>query len=111
MSQNSIIELYTDSATNSDKDFGWEKGLQNAVNYNYKKEWIENIPSEIWEYCAAVGNPFEAGVVSEGMSVLDIGCGAGVDLCVASILVGKKGKVSGVDVTPAMAEKARFTQL
>ena len=37
MSQNSIIELYTDLATNLEKDFGWEKGLQNAMNHNYKK--------------------------------------------------------------------------
>ena len=42
------------------------------------------------------------------MSVLNIGCGAGVDLCVASILVGKKGTVTGVDVTPAMVDKARL---
>lgn len=108
MSQNSIIELYTDLATNPDKDFGWEKGLQNARNHNYSEAWIEYIPNEIWDYCAAVGNPFDAGVVNEGMDVLDIGCGAGVDLCVASILVGKNGNVFGVDVTPAMIDKARL---
>jgi 2-polyprenyl-3-methyl-5-hydroxy-6-metoxy-1,4-benzoquinol methylase len=108
MSQNSIIELYTDLATNPEKDFGWEKGLQNAMNHNYKKEWIDAIPNEIWEYCAAVGNPFEAGNIIEGMNVLDIGCGAGVDLCVASILVGEKGTVTGVDVTPAMVDKGRL---
>ena len=34
MSQNLIIELYTDLATNPDKDFGWETGLQNAKNHN-----------------------------------------------------------------------------
>ena len=42
------------------------------------------------------------------MNVLDIGCGAGVDLCVASILVGEKGTVTGVDVTPAMVDKGRL---
>lgn len=108
MSQNSIIELYTDLATNPDKDFGWEKGLQNARNHNYTEAWIETIPKKIWNYCAAVGNPFDAGVVREGMNVLDIGCGAGVDLCVASILVGNNGNVFGVDVTPAMIDKAKL---
>ncbi|MDH5613389.1 MAG: methyltransferase domain-containing protein, partial [Gammaproteobacteria bacterium] len=48
-----------------------------------------------------------AGEISMGQTVLDIGCGAGVDLCVASLLVGDKGKVLGVDVTPAMVEKSR----
>jgi len=33
--------------------------------------------------------------------------GAGVDLCVAALLVGRLGRVIGVDVTPAMVEKAR----
>jgi len=107
MSHHSIVNLYTDLANNPDKDFGWDKGLHNALNHGYKDEWIKIIPDNIWGYCAAVGNPFSAAKLHEGDSVLDIGCGAGVDLCVASLLVGVKGKVLGVDVTPAMVEKAR----
>ena len=107
MSHDAIIELYTDLANNPDKDFGWDKGLQNAISHGYKKEWLQNIPKEIWSYCAAVGNPFSAGAFNEGESVLDIGCGAGVDLCVASLLVGEKGNVTGIDLTPAMVEKSR----
>ena len=108
MSHNSIIELYTDLATNPDKDFGWEKGLNNALSHHYKEKWIEQIPQGIWKYCAAVGNPFESCVINDGDSILDLGCGAGVDLCVASILVGEKGSVIGIDITPAMVEKSRF---
>ena len=107
MSSNSIIELYTDLANNPGKDFGWDKGLQNAINHGYNEEWIESIPGEVWNYCAAVGNPFSAGVFNKGETVLDIGCGAGVDLCVASLLVSDKGSVFGVDVTPAMVEISR----
>ena len=29
-----IIELYTELAQNPDKDFGWDKGLSNAQDYN-----------------------------------------------------------------------------
>jgi len=36
-----IINLYTDLANHSDKDFGWEKGIQNAINHGYKKKWID----------------------------------------------------------------------
>ena len=107
MTNHSIIDLYTDLANNPDKDFGWDFGLQNARNHGYKESWIENIPEEIQSYCAAVGNPFNAGEFHEGDSVLDIGCGAGVDLCVASLLVGSSGRVIGVDITPAMIEKAK----
>jgi arsenite methyltransferase len=108
MSRHQIIDLYTELVNYPEKDFGWDKGLQNALNHNYKEKWIKGIPEEIWRYCAAVGNPFEAGEIHAGESVLDIGCGAGVDLCVASLLVGEKGNVFGIDVTPAMVEKARF---
>lgn len=108
MTNHSILDLYTDLANNPDKDFGWDFGLQNARNHDYKESWIESIPEEIWGYCAAVGNPFSAGEFHEGDTILDIGCGAGVDLCVASLLVGSGGSVFGVDITPAMVEKAKY---
>ena len=107
MSNQSILELYTELANNPDKDFGWDTGLQNARNHGYKEAWIEAIPEKIWSYCAAVGNPFNGGEIGEGDSVLDIGCGAGVDTCVASLLVGNSGSVYGLDITPAMVEKAK----
>lgn len=112
MSNQSIIDLYTDLAKHPEKDFGWDKGMQNAINHHYKNEWINTIPQQVWQYCAAVGNPFEAGEFRLGETILDIGCGAGIDLCVASLLTGKDGKVIGIDITPAMIEKARVnTQL
>ena len=107
MSNNSILDLYTELANNPDKDFGWETGLQNARNHGYKEAWIAAIPEEVWSYSAAVGNPFNAGELCEGDSVLDIGCGAGVDICVASLLVGDTGSVYGIDITPAMVEKSK----
>ncbi|MDP2045058.1 MAG: methyltransferase domain-containing protein, partial [Deltaproteobacteria bacterium] len=54
-----------------------------------------------------VGNPFSLEPLNPGDAVLDIGCGAGVDSLVAAHLVGAGGKVVGLDVTPAMVERAR----
>lgn len=107
MSNNSILDLYTELANNPGKDFGWDTGLQNARNHGYKEAWIAAIPEEVWSYSAAVGNPFNAGELCEGDSVMDIGCGAGVDICVASLLVGDTGSVYGIDITPAMVEKSK----
>ena len=102
-----IIELYSDLALNPHKDFGWDKGIENARSHGYKEEWIEQLPASLWDYCAAVGNPFGIGEFFEGATVLDLGCGAGVDICVAALLVGESGKVIGVDITPLMVETAR----
>ncbi|MDD5212726.1 MAG: methyltransferase domain-containing protein [Sulfuricurvum sp.] len=102
-----IITLYSDLALNPHKDFGWDKGIENARNQGYKEEWIEQLPVGLWDYCAAVGNPFLLGEFPIGSTVLDLGCGAGVDVCVAAMLVGESAKVIGVDITPLMVETAR----
>lgn len=102
-----VIALYSDLALNPHKDFGWEKGIENARNHGYKEEWIEQLPAQLWDYCAAVGNPFSIGEFGQGATVLDLGCGAGIDVCVAALLVGKTGKAIGVDITPLMVETAR----
>lgn len=101
-----VIDLYTELALNPHKDFGWNKGIENARSHGYKEEWIEGLPMPLWDYCAAVGNPFALGEFSVGSTVLDLGCGAGVDVCVAALHVGKMGKVIGVDLTPMMVETA-----
>lgn len=102
-----VIELYTELALNPHKDFGWDKGIENARSHGYKEEWIQQLPVQLWDYCAAVGNPFSLGEFSIGSTVLDLGCGAGIDVCVAALLVGENGKAMGVDITPMMVETAR----
>ncbi len=63
-------------------------------------------PKLLQSFCG-VGNPFSLGNILSGDAVLDFGCGAGFDLYVAGGLVGKGGRVCGVDLTDAMAERAR----
>jgi ubiquinone/menaquinone biosynthesis C-methylase UbiE len=53
------------------------------------------------------GMPTEFAGIKPGDSVLDLGSGAGNDCFVARSLVGEKGKVTGLDFTDAMLEKAR----
>lgn len=44
-----------------------------------------------------------------GMSILDLGCGAGRDVYIASQLVGPTGRVVGIDMTPEQLETAIST--
>lgn len=101
-----VISLYTQLALNPEKDFGWDKGVNNAKSHGYKDEWLDALPPYIWDYCAAVGNPFLLGDFPVGSTVIDLGCGAGLDVCVAALLVGKTGKVIGIDLTPMMVQTA-----
>ncbi len=53
------------------------------------------------------GNPVAIASLRKGETVLDLGSGAGFDAFLAAKKVGASGRVIGVDMTPAMIEKAR----
>jgi len=102
-----VRDLYTDLALHPEKEFGWGKGGNNARALGYGQAWMKQLPAAVWESSAAVGNPFAIGPLHAGETVVDLGCGAGGDACVAALLVGPRGRVIGVDLTPAMVQKAR----
>jgi arsenite methyltransferase len=54
------------------------------------------------------GNPQAIASLKPGEIVVDLGAGAGFDAFLAARQVGPSGKVIGVDMTPAMLEKARL---
>jgi arsenite methyltransferase len=105
--QAQLIALYTRLADNPDAEFGWSKGKTNARQLGYSETWLQQLHDAVWESAAAVGNPFKLGEIHSGETVLDVGCGAGADVCVAALLVGNTGKAIGVDCTPAMINKAQ----
>ncbi len=53
------------------------------------------------------GNPLAFAHAKPGETVLDLGSGAGIDCFLAAREVGPAGHVIGVDMTPAMIERAR----
>lgn len=53
------------------------------------------------------GNPLSFSEVLPGQVVLDLGCGAGLDLLIAAEKVGPTGQVIGVDMTDEMIERAK----
>lgn len=53
------------------------------------------------------GNPVAFSSIKEGMIVVDLGSGAGRDVFIAAQLVGRSGKVIGIDMTDEMIRLAR----
>ncbi|KAF5032409.1 Arsenite methyltransferase [anaerobic digester metagenome] len=53
------------------------------------------------------GNPTALAELAPGETVLDLGSGAGFDAFLAARQVGDAGRVIGVDMTPAMLDRAR----
>ncbi len=101
-----LLELYSRLANEPASEFGWGKGKENARTLGYGEKWLNQLPDIVWESAAAVGNPFSLGPIHLDETVVDIGCGAGADACVAALLVGDQGTVFGIDCTPAMITKA-----
>jgi arsenite methyltransferase len=108
-SSQSLVEvqaLYTELAAHPEKEFGWGKGKENARALGYDERWLAQLPPPVWASAAAVGNPFALGPIMVGETVVDLGCGAGADLCIAALLVGNQGRAIGIDITSAMVAKA-----
>ena len=73
----------------------------------YDEETLATLPDEVLNNAFGCGNPLAFSEVKPGEVVLDLGSGAGIDLLLASRIVGPKGKVIGVDMTDEMIAKAR----
>lgn len=99
---------YAEIALTAEGKFNYPVGRAGALTQGYYDLAVtESIPKEAVRSFCGVGNPFKLGSLREGETVLDIGCGAGFDLIVASRLVGPTGKVCGIDLTPEMVNKAQ----
>ncbi len=72
----------------------------------YSAEEQALAPAEAVEITLGCGNPTAMAGLQVGETVLDIGSGGGLDAFLAARRVGPTGKVIGVDMTPAMLERA-----
>ncbi len=105
--QNAIRKKYAEVSGTAVNKFNYPTGRDGAALQGYDLMILGNMPDELIESFCGVGNPFRLGQIKPEEAVLDIGCGAGFDMIVASRLVGRKGKVCGIDITPEMLEKAK----
>ena len=102
-----IQQEYAEVALSPDQGFHFHTGRPLAALLGYDEAWLEGIPEGTIESFAGTGNPFALGEISPSERVVDVGCGAGIDSLIAAKKVGPAGAVVGVDMTPAMLEKAR----
>jgi arsenite methyltransferase len=102
-----IEKTYTQVSTEPGKDFIFPTGRPWAEDLGYPQPELSNVPEATVESFAGVANPFVLGRIEEGADVLDLGCGAGTDLLIAAQMVGPRGSVTGVDMTPSMLDRAR----
>lgn len=102
-----IQDEYKEVAEEPGKGFHFHTGRHLTKIVGYKDEWLKGVSESSIESFAGTGNPFAMGTLTHGEKVVDVGSGGGIDSFVAARMVGADGKVIGIDMTPAMLEKAR----
>lgn len=80
--------------------------IEYSKTLGYSAEEAASIP-EGANLGLGCGNPHAIAQIKTGETVLDLGSGAGFDCFLAARKVGETGRVIGVDMTPAMIDKAR----
>jgi SAM-dependent methyltransferase len=101
-----IREKYAEVAVSAEGRFSYPTGKTGAETLGYDIDAIREAPPGLLASYCGVGNPFSLGEILPGTTVLDFGCGAGFDLYIAARLVGKSGRICGVDLTKEMVAHA-----
>jgi SAM-dependent methyltransferase len=73
----------------------------------YETTDVNELPDDVTGLSLGCGDPITLAQLQPGQTVLDLGSGGGIDCFLAAKKVGPTGQVIGVDMTPAMLEKAR----
>lgn len=72
----------------------------------YDSALLEGLPVDVTGLSLGCGDPVSIASLRTGETVVDLGSGGGIDCFLAARQVGASGHVIGVDMTPAMLEKA-----
>jgi len=77
-----------------------------AVAYKlYAQEELARVPRSAIEGALGVGNHLRFAEIEEGETILDLGCGAGIDSVLAGRRTGPTGRVIALDFLPEMLER------
>ncbi|MDR3745303.1 MAG: arsenite methyltransferase [Acidobacteriaceae bacterium] len=77
-----------------------------AEAFGYTAEELRSIPAAA-NMGLSCGNPTATAHLRSGEVVVDLGSGGGLDVFLAAKMVGPEGRAIGIDMTPAMIERAR----
>ena len=73
----------------------------------YTEEEMSRVPQSARKLARGVGNPNGFAALEPGEVVVDLGCGAGIDVIIAAHEVGTSGRVVGIDLAANMIKKAQ----
>ena len=105
--KSAVAERYGLVATTPGQRFNFPVRRKFAESVGYDPALLDRLPSGMWESFTGAGNPQPFVDAQPGATVLDLGCGAGLDLYLYARKVGPTGRLFGLDLSQHMLDKAR----
>ena len=102
-----VRKAYSAAAERPSDSHAFPVGRAFAESLGYPRELLDSLPPRSVEAFAGVSNVSIFAEIPEGVTVLDLGCGAGLDSIIAAPRTGAAGRVIGVDFSASMLERAR----
>jgi ubiquinone/menaquinone biosynthesis C-methylase UbiE len=102
-----VQKAYSAAAERPSEKHAFPVGRTLAEQLGYPTELLETLPPVSVEAFAGVSNVAVFAAIPAGATVLDLGCGAGLDSLIAAQRVGADGQVVGIDFSDSMLARAR----
>ena len=102
-----VRERYAAVAARPEGAYSFRVGRAFAQALGYPPELLDALPPAASEAFTGVATPVFRAELGPGETVLDLGCGGGLDLILAARGVGRRGRAIGVDMAEPMVARAR----
>lgn len=107
--QAAVRDRYAAVALEPTAQYSFQVGRDFAIALGYPSDLLNRLPTSAVDAFTGVGTPVLQAEIRVGERVLDLGCGAGLDLAIAAEATGPGGRVLGIDIAQPMTQRARQT--
>jgi arsenite methyltransferase len=102
-----VRDAYSAAALYPDETHAFPVGRGFAQSLGYPAGLLAGFPAASVEAFAGVSDVSLFAEIRKGSSILDLGCGAGLDSLIAANRTGPEGRVVGIDFSFSMLSRAR----
>jgi len=102
-----VRRAYSAAAVSPQDEHPFPVGRRFAESVGYPQDLLTRLPSASVDAFSGVSSVAVFADIPVGATVLDLGCGAGLDSLIAARRTGPQGKAIGVDFSDAMLARAR----
>ena len=102
-----VQRAYSAAAQDPQAGHPFPMGRKFAESLGYTPDVLAGIPAAAIDAFAGVSNVAVFAQIPPGVTVLDLGCGAGLDSLIAARKAGPAGRVIGIDFSTTMLDRAR----